>query len=282
MIERSIQMIQDIDAHFFKNEHSHREPSAEDIVFAFKERKLLMKAEADNSPFFTCETFKHQNEKLIYLFAIDDKAYYLADIQELGEEEKYRWEDIQVIRTLQPKYLAFAAVTAYHLSNWYQSNRFCGRCAQPMKHSEKERALCCKACGQTVYPRISPAIIVGITNGDQLLLTKYAGRQSKRYGLVAGFCEIGESAEETVAREIMEEVGLRVKNIRYYKSQPWGFSGDLLLGYFVEVEGSEDIIMDKNELSEARWVKREALPEESDGISLTSEMIVHFKNYFEK
>lgn len=275
-------MIQDIEGHLFRNEYSYKQPSAEDVVFIFKERKLLMKIEAEVMTFLTYEVLNYRNEKFIYLFTIDDKAYYLLEVQDLEEEEEYSWESIQIIRTLQPKYLAFAAVTAYHLSNWYQSNRFCGRCALPMKHSEKERALGCEACGQTVYPRISPAVIVGITSGDQLLLTKYAGRESKRYGLVAGFCEIGECAEETVVREVMEEVGLKVKNIRYYKSQPWGFSGDLLLGYFAEVDGNQEIRLDENELSEARWMRREELPIESDGISLTSEMIQYFKSDFKK
>lgn len=275
-------MIQDIKGHLFRNEYSDKQPSAEDIVFVFKQRKLLMKIEAEEMTFLTYENLKYRKEKFIYLFAIDDKAYYLLEVKELEEEEGYRWESIQIIRTLKPKYLAFSAVTAYHLSNWYQSNRFCGKCALPMIHSEKERALECEACGHMVYPRISPAVIVGIISEDQLLLTKYAGRESKRYGLVAGFCEIGESAEETVVREVMEEVGLKVKNIRYYKSQPWGFSGDLLIGYFAEVDGSQEIRLDEKELSEARWVKREELPIGSDGISLTSEMIEYFKNHFKK
>ena len=147
-----------------------------------------------------------------------------------------------------------------------------------MVHSEEERALCCKVCGNIVYPRISPAVIVGIIDGNRLLLTKYAGRDYKRFGLVAGFCEIGESAERTIEREVMEEVGLKVKNIRYYKSQPWGFAGDLLLGYFAEVDGSTDIKLDENELSEGVWMEREELSPIGDGITLTSEMILHFKN----
>ena len=280
--ERSIKMIQDIEDHVFKNEYCPKHPTGEDTVFIFKNKKLLMKVEEEGVAFLTYEALAHQDKKFTYLFTIDDRAYYLLDDEDLEMEEEYSWESIQIIRTLKPQYLAFAAVTAYHLSNWYQSNRFCGRCALPTKQSEKERALCCEACGQIVYPRISPAIIVGIISEDRLLLTKYAGRESTRYGLVAGFCEIGETAEETVAREVMEEVELKVKNIRYYKSQPWGFSGDLLFGYFAEVDGSESIRLDENELSEATWVKREDLPIGSDGVSLTPEMMEYFRNQFEK
>ena len=102
-----------------------------------------------------------------------------------------------------------------------------------------------------VFPKIAPAVIVGVTHGDKILMTKYAGREYKRYALIAGFTEIGETAEETVKREVMEEVGLTVKNIRYYKSQPWGFDSNLLLGYFCELAEEEEIHLDEEELSVA-------------------------------
>ena len=271
-------MIQDLDSHTFQNEYHHQQPSIGDNICIFQERKILIKKGEGQITFPKYEALQDEQVNYIYLFAIGAEAYYLADTKEVEELEGYIWENINVIRTLQPKFQVFAAITAYHLFNWYKSNRFCGSCGQPMSHSQKERALCCNNCGNIVYPRISPAVIVGITDGNRLLMTKYAGRETKRYGLVAGFCEIGESAEETVAREVMEEVGLKVKNVYYYKSQPWGFSGDLLLGFFAEVDGSKEIVMDDNELSEATWVERDAILPEGDEISLTSEMILRFKN----
>lgn len=137
--------------------------------------------------------------------------------------------------------------------------------------------LFCPECSNTVYPRISPAVIVCVINGDKILMTKYAGRAYTKYALIAGFTEIGESAEETVKREVMEEVGLRVKNIRYYKSQPWAFSGSLLLGYFAELDGDDTIALDKAELAEAGWFSREEITIEDDHVSLTREMIGLFK-----
>ena len=128
-----------------------------------------------------------------------------------------------------------------------------------------------------VYPRINPAVIVGVTDGDRLLLTKYRGRAYKKYALVAGFTEIGESFEQTVAREVMEETGLKVKNIRYYKSQPWGFADNILAGYFCEVDGNPTIQMDQEELSVAEWIERDAIPVEPEDLSLTNEMIIYFK-----
>ena len=120
-------------------------------------------------------------------------------------------------------------------------------------------------------------MIVGILNGDKLLMSKYAGRSYRSYALIAGFIEIGESAEQTVQREVMEEVGLKVKNIRYYKSQPWGFTDSLLFGYFCELDGDDTIRLDTNELSQAGWYTRDEITLEDDYLSLTREMILQFK-----
>ena len=142
--------------------------------------------------------------------------------------------------------------------------------------------LYCDFCKQVEYPVISHAVIVAITNGDSILLSKYADREYKKYALIAGFTEVGETVEETIQREVMEEVGLRVKNIRYYKSQPWSFTGSLLLGFFCDVDGDDTIHMDSNELSIAKWVKREEISDLDSDISLTNEMITQFRMGLEK
>jgi NAD+ diphosphatase len=129
-----------------------------------------------------------------------------------------------------------------------------------------------------IFPKIAPAVIVGVINGDKILLTKYANREYKRYALIAGFNEIGETIEETVRREVMEEAGLYVKNLKYYKSQPWGFDSNLLMGFFCEVDGSDKIRLDEHELSEAEWVDKENIPDYGENLSLTHEMMMVFKN----
>ena len=135
----------------------------------------------------------------------------------------------------------------------------------------------CPSCGQMEYPKISPAVIVGVTDGDRLLLTKYAGRTYKKYALVAGFAEIGESIEDTVRREVREEVGLELGDLHYYKSQPWSFSDTLLLGFFAELKGSDEICLQEDELSAGEWFSRENIVPDDDTSSLTNEMIRIFR-----
>ena len=137
----------------------------------------------------------------------------------------------------------------------------------------------CPACGNLVYPTSSPAGIVAVTHGNRLLLTKYSRPGATRnYALIAGFAEIGEPLEDTVRREVMEEVGLPVKNIRFYKSQPWSFSSSLLSGFYCDLDtDDETVTLQEDELGEGTWFDRENLPQGGSAISLTHEMIERFR-----
>ena len=201
-----------------------------------------------------------------------------------AEDAGYTVETLRVLRRTKPKEECYAGETAYHLYVWYRDNSFCGRCGEHFEYSHKERAMICPSCGNVVYPKIAPAVIVGILNssGDKIVMTRYAGREYKGHALVAGFCEIGETAEDTVRREVLEEVGLHVRNIRYYKSQPWGFDSNLLFGYYCTADEDEPIHMDDGELAKAVWVSRDEIGEEERNLSLTAEMIMHFKEKGDK
>ena len=220
-----------------------------------------------------------------YLFTVDERPTFLlrSDLPEEEIPEGFAFMDIRTMRQAAygPQHRLFAAITAYQLSNWYRDNRYCGTCGTPTVHSDTERALRCPSCGRLIYPRIIPAVIVGVLNGDKILLTKYAGRDFAHYALIAGFTEIGETFEETVQREVMEEAGIRVKNIRYYKSQPWGIVDDLLAGFYCDVDGDPTIHMDKNELKEAGWHTRDEIVLQPTDHSLTNEMMTRFKNGLE-
>jgi NAD+ diphosphatase len=148
---------------------------------------------------------------------------------------------------------------AYHLLNWEKATRFCGRCGSPTRDKEDERAKVCTVCGAIVYPRISPAVITLITRGDSILLAHNAHFKTGMFSLIAGFVEPGETLEETVAREIHEEVGIEVNDIRYQGSQPWPFPDSLMLGFRAEYRAG-DIKPDGIEIVEAGWFSRENLP----------------------
>ena len=224
--------------------------------------------EADNEEIY---------EEWTYLFTIDEQRYYLVEKLNLPGTSSFALENTEIFRHVKPRHLAFAGITGYQLYQWYQNHRYCGRCGKRMKQDAKERMLYCESCKNMEYPKICPAVIIGVTDGNRILMSKYAGRAYKKYALIAGFTEIGETVEETVKREVMEEVGLKVKNIRYYKSQPWSFSDTLLLGFYCDLDGTDQITLDEEELALAEWFDRKDIPEMETTESLTNEMIRHFK-----
>ncbi|MBP3926649.1 MAG: NAD(+) diphosphatase, partial [Clostridium sp.] len=221
-------------------------------------------------------------ERAVYLFAIDEKAYYMVEIGaeeevKLPENGSLEWKGTQHMRSMEPMHQAFAAITATQIWRWRESRRFCGHCGARMTESTVERALVCPECGQTEYPKISPAVIVAITDGDRLLMSRYRDRPYRGYALIAGFVEIGESFEDTIRREVMEEVGLKVKNIRYFGSQPWAFTDTEMIGFFAELDGDGTIRLQEDELSEAGWYHRDEIPDDELRISVGSEMKMAFK-----
>ena len=268
-------MIQDIFPEILHNEYRAKKAAEDSTVLFFKGDRVLCNKDSDRV-FPLYQELTDKNQEFTYLFNVSGTDYFLAGQDGAGEPPGFIYENIGAFRSMAPRHYAFAGITAHHIYNWYRDNRFCGRCGAGMKHDGKERMLYCEACGNQVFPKIAPVIIVGVTGGSKLLLTVYANREYKRYALIAGFIEIGESAEEAVKREVMEEVGVKVKNIRYYKSQPWGFSDSLLFGYFADLDGDPVLTIDKNELAEAAWLNRGEINVKPDNISLTNEMICRF------
>lgn len=274
-------MIQEIEPHIFDNEYKPNEITNNDCLFIFKEDAVLMKRQ-EKLEFPKLEDIKREDSDIkkncIFLFAIDKINYFLLMNYKIEEEDNWKYERVLLLKEVKPKWKVFAATVAGQLNRWYVNHKFCGKCGAELNLSEKERALQCPDCGLVVYPTISPSVIVAITNGDKILLTKYAHAAYKKFALVAGYTEVGETLEQTVQREVMEEVGLKVKNITYYKTQPWAFTDTLLIGYFAELDGDDTVTLQESELSEAKWFKREEIPEFSTDISLTNEMIEVFRH----
>jgi len=274
-------MIQDIYPHRLRNEFIPARPvDPEGLLFCFDGDCVLCAIVNDCVALPRVKDIPSDAERR-YLFALDDAPSYLDMEEGTGRSASgMEWVPVRMLRRRAqgPREVIFAAWTAFQLYNWYRDNRFCGRCGGQTVLAPDERAVMCPACNRRIYPRIIPAVIVGVINGDEILMTKYRGRDIPYYALIAGFTEIGETLEQTVAREVMEEAGLRVKNIRYYKSQPWAIVDDLLAGFYCDVDGPTEIHMDANELKEAVWVRRENVTGQPNDFSLTNEMMLVFRD----
>lgn len=281
-------MIQDIAPSQLKIDYQNQAIGKQDKFIVFKDEDVLVKkgdvgqAAID---FPVVKDFLESDDyldKLQYLFQVDDTNYYLLDQAQWHGDEHTPYEFMNK-RDLFGDYdniYGMIVFTAAHLKEWYENNKFCGRCGQENEHKPHDRALQCPSCNLVKYPQINPVVIVAIHDKDKILLTKYAHSNYDRYALVAGFVEVGESFEQAVRREVMEEVGLKVKNIKYFKSQPWGITGGLMAGYFAELDGDKTIRLDLDELKEGTWLTREEMPQVHENEkSLTRTMMYEwFKN----
>lgn len=271
-------MIQDIGEHIYDNHFEPHEAGPGSYLLHYVGDTMLCKL--DGGLFCLPRLADLASApSLRYLFSIDGTGFFLI-LDETVDAPGFSYAPVNWTRDAEPRHLLFAAVTGWQLARWYEANRFCGRCGHPTEIVPTSREICCPECGMVIYPKIAPGVIVAVIDPatERIVLTKYAGRPQVHYALVAGFTEIGESIEQTVAREVMEEVGLKVKNLVFYKSQPWSYSDTLLVGFYCEVDGSTEITVDHSELKVAEWFTREeALPRENDRVSLTAEMIRRFK-----
>ena len=168
---------------------------------------------------------------------------------------------------------AFAlAGRASQLLDWQKNHRFCGRCSTPTSVKMGEFAMSCPACGLLVYPRISPAVMVLIGRGDELLLARSPHFRPGVFSALAGFVEAGETLEQCAVREVREEVGIEIANLRYFQSQPWPFPDSLMLAFFADYAGGE-ITPDPSEIEAAGWFSKRALPILPDPVSIARRLI---------
>jgi NAD+ diphosphatase len=167
--------------------------------------------------------------------------------------EGHAWHPLRAL-LFGPMDEAVAAVAgrAAQIAEWARTHRFCGACGHPTAQAGHERCFTCINCGHMAYPRISPAMMVLIRKGDAVLMALHVNSPAQRFTPLAGFLEAGESIEEAVHREVYEEVGLRVTNLRYFGSQSWPFPHSLMIAFTADYAGGE-IRVDPNEIAEARW-----------------------------
>ena len=192
-------MIQDIAPHIYHNEYKPSAPDKDSFILTYENGRILL-PQQDREEAITFPRFQELEGRLdnlyvnyIYLFSIDDQRFYLIPHLDTALLPDYEFQDVRVLRTAHPQHLAFAGITGHQLFQWYSNRQHCGCCGKPMIHSQKERMMECPSCDNHEYPVLCPAVIVGITNGDKIILSKYEGRSFKRYALIAGFAEIGET-----------------------------------------------------------------------------------------
>lgn len=278
-------MIHEILPHKLYNEFKICGPKSTDFVIRYDGAKTLLKKGTAYTIPRIGELLELEGKSLgnfegHYLFSIDETAFFLDDCVACGDApEGYEYVISRTFRNMSPVE-RLGGATAAHLAHWESLNRFCGRCGSEMARGEKERSMVCPKCGNVVYPRISPVVIVAVHNGDKLLMAHNIDNPNPRLFLISGFVEIGESLEQAVHREVLEEAGLRVKNVRYFGSQPWPFSDSLIAGFTAELDGDDTIHMQEAELSEAMWVKREDIPEYETDVSISCCLIENFRRGF--
>jgi len=211
----------------------------------------------------------------------NDEACYAAEIEadvELDPMAFQKGSLYQILGRVNDQLFAMVG-RASQLLDWERDHQYCGRCGDQMQLDPVERAMRCQPCSTVIYPRIAPCIIVLVTRGEEILLARNANFPVPMYSTLAGFIEAGESVEQTLIREVREEVNIEVGNLRYFQSQAWPFPNQLMLGFFAEYVGGE-ITCDPKEIVDAQWFHYSDLPQIPPRASISGQLIDHYINSF--
>lgn len=245
------------------------------LWFGFRKGELLV-CDSD-SPLPCCGDLREHGfepQRPQYLGLYDGRHCYAVEIGET-ENLPHGWRLIGLRDAFGIFETELAALSgrAYQILEWDRNHQYCSRCGTPTSQRADERARACPSCGLRTYPPVSPAVMVLITDGARrVLLARKAGWAPGRYSALAGFVEPGETLEHTVARETREEVGVEVKNLRYFGSQPWPFPHSLMIAFTAEYAGGE-VRPDGVEIEEARWFDADELPKLPPSISISRRLI---------
>ena len=211
-----------------------------------------------------------------YLGRLDNRDCYAVELVEgIALPPRMALEGLRQVYGRLDETLFWVATRAVQIVDWDRTHLFCGRCATPLQTKQTERAKECPKCGQLHFPRLAPAIIVAVERSNELLLARSRHFLSGMYSVLAGFVEPGESLEEAVAREVKEEVGIDVKEIKYFGSQPWPFPHSLMIGFTATYAGGE-IKLEDSEIEDAGWFTAGHLPQIPGKISIARKLIDWF------
>ncbi len=255
--------------------------SPQALWFVFQKDRLLLKT-SDNGCLIPrtrdLAKFNFSPIRKQYLGALDGRQCYAAEMpDEIAPADGLILQVMRDTFDRLEEELIWIAGRANQLVDWNRSHQFCGRCGHPTADKTEERAKTCPACGLINYPRLSPAVIMAVVRGDRLLLASNKRFKPGFYSVLAGFVEPGETLEDCVAREIREEVGLSVANIRYFGSQPWPFPNSLMVAFVADYAGGQ-ISIDPSEITDAAWFTAENLPSIPPRITIARHLIDWFVN----
>jgi NAD+ diphosphatase len=247
--------------------------------FAFLENKLLVH---EKSPSVEIPCLVHFDElglnvlRQNYLGKLDGRDCYAVELPEGSVAPSgMAFEGLRKVYGRLDEGLFWVAARAVQIVDWDRTHQFCSRCGASLITKTTERAKECSQCGLLHFPRLAPAIIVLIERGNQLLLARSRYFPPKMYSVLAGFVEPAESLEEAVVREIKEEVGIEITDIRYFGSQPWPFPHSLMIAFTAKYAGGE-ISLEDSEIEEAGWFTADTLPLIPEKISIARKLIDWF------
>ena len=250
------------------------ELAADAVCFVWRDDKILVRA--GEPPTFP--TFAD-----LPRLSIDGARHYLGRLEGIDciairvaadtpEPAGWQWRGLRTLFLQIPDPLLALAGRAFQIVEWDRSNQFCGRCGTRLRGKAGERAKECPACGYVVYPRVSPAMMVLVTRGRELLLARANRFPQAMYSALAGFVEPGESIEDCIHREVREEVGVEVDRLQYVASQSWPFPHSLMIAYTAEYAGGDMRPCDE-EIVEAGWFPIDALPQLPNPVSIARQLI---------
>ncbi len=256
-----------------------QENDKEELWFILRGRRLLIKASSQGFIVPSSRDIaglKRYTRYPQYLGSLDGRPCYAAEYpKEQTVSDPFCLKSPRTLFGRLEDELIWIAGLANHLVYWNRNHQFCGRCGSLTENKTDERAKICPKCGLINYPRLSPAVIVAVIKDNQILLASSPRFNSNFYSVLAGFVEPGETLEECVKREVLEEVGIEVKNIRYFGSQPWPFPDSLMIAFTSEYAKGE-IVVDNNEILNAGWFGADNLPPVPAKISIARKLIDWF------
>lgn len=233
-----------------------------DLLFLFNEEKLLVKTEEERPGIPTFADVIHLNlsfSREIYLGTLNGLHCHAAECNESPPSGQYDYQGLRLLFAALPEEILNAAGRAFQIIHWDRTHQFCGRCAAATVPKRDERVRVCPSCGLHAHPVVAPVIIVAVTRNGKLLLAHNRANKRNMFSIIAGFVEPGETLEECVHREVSEETGIEVKEIRYFGTQPWPFPSSLMIGFCAEYESGE-IAVDGSEIDKAGWFSPEEFP----------------------